>query len=44
MLARTTSARVGRTWCHAGVPQCDGRVLKEVCPKAIGQGRRVRAA
>jgi uncharacterized HhH-GPD family protein len=35
---------IGRTWCHAGVPECDLCVLGEVCPKLVDAARGVRGA
>jgi uncharacterized HhH-GPD family protein len=35
---------IGRTWCQAGVPECDLCVLVEVCPKLVDAARGVRGA
>jgi uncharacterized HhH-GPD family protein len=35
---------IGRTWCHAGLPECDLCVLQEVCPKLVDAARGVRGA
>lgn len=36
--------RIGRTWCHAGTPDCDSCLLSDVCPKEIYRAEGVRPA
>lgn len=33
--------RIGRLWCHAGVPDCPACPLKELCPQLIDRAKTV---
>jgi uncharacterized HhH-GPD family protein len=35
---------IGRQWCHAGLPDCNACVLRDVCPKDIDRANAVRGA
>ncbi|HSK55969.1 MAG TPA: hypothetical protein VK908_11990 [Jiangellales bacterium] len=35
---------VGRRWCHAGLPDCPGCALAQICPKLVGRAAGVTGA